>query len=327
MPILKDNTYKPWYVFKNKHFNTIYKKLSPRFKVKYKRERLITPDDDFIDLDIASVHSKRAVIAIHGLEGSAQSSYILSLVHYLNSQDIDVIAFNLRGCSGEPNNKLSTYHSGKTEDLDLVVRHVISHYNYNDINIVGYSLGGNLTLKYMGEYANNLPAKLNRAVAISVPCQLKDVSIQLAKSKNTIYMKAFLISLKAKVLERLKRFPNNNLNKEAILNSKNFYDFDKAYTAPVFGFKDAEDYWHKNSSLHFLAAIKRPTILINALDDLFLLDSCYPFNIAKEHKYFTLLTTRYGGHVGFNSTFNKRHNLWLEKRVLTFIKTPCTARQ
>ena len=170
MPLLKNKTYQPWIVFKNGHFNTLYNTISPNFKVIYRRERIFTNDDDFIDLDLSSVNSKRLVIAIHGLEGSSQSSYILSLVHFLNSKKIDVIVFNLRGCSGKTNNKIISYHSGKTDDLDFVIKHVVTQHNYDEINIVGFSLGGNLTLKYLGENTNNLPKKFNRAVCISTPC-------------------------------------------------------------------------------------------------------------------------------------------------------------
>ncbi len=327
MPFLNETSYPLWGIFKNGHFNTIYKTISAHFKINYTRKRLFTDDDDFIDLDISSVSSKRVVIVIHGLEGSSKSSYILALTHYLNSKNTDVIAVNLRGCSGEPNKKLQTYHSGKTDDLDFIIKHVVANYNYNNINIVGFSLGGNLTLKYMGEYADKIPSLVKRAVAISAPCSLEDSSIQLAKPASYIYMAKFLKSLKIKALEKIDSFPNSGLNKEAILASKNFHDFDNVFTAPVFGYKSAQEYWHKNSSLGFLSSINKPTLLINALDDPFLMGRCYPFEIAKKHSYFSFLPTTYGGHVGFNSTFNKYNNLWVEQRVLNFLNDECSTSQ
>ncbi len=321
MPLLNETSYPLWLIFKNGHFNTIYKTISSHFKINYIRKRILTDDDDFIDLDISSVNSKRVVMAIHGLEGSSKSSYILALTHYLNSKNTDVIAVNLRGCSGESNKKLQTYHSGKTDDLDFIIKHVVTNFEYSEINIVGFSLGGNLTLKYMGEYAYKMPPQVKRAVAISAPCSLEDSSIQLAKPASYIYMAKFLKSLKVKALEKIDSFANSGLNKKTILASKNFHDFDGVFTAPVFGFKSAQDYWTKNSSLHFLTSINKPTLLINALDDPFLMGRCYPFEIAKKQPYFSFLPTTHGGHVGFNSTFNKYNNLWVEQRVLNFLES------
>ena len=173
----------------------------------------------------------------------------------------------------------------------------------------------------MGEYAYKMPPQVKRAVAISAPCSLEDSSIQLAKPASYIYMAKFLKSLKVKALEKIDSFANSGLNKKTILASKNFHDFDGVFTAPVFGFKSAQDYWTKNSSLHFLTSINKPTLLINALDDPFLMGRCYPFEIAKKQPYFSFLPTTHGGHVGFNSTFNKYNNLWVEQRVLNFLES------
>ena len=156
----------PGFWFKNKHFNTLYRYFSTLKHIDYQRQRFDTQDNDFIDLDIASVSSNKVIIAIHGLEGNSNSSYIKSLVNRANQQNYDVIAFNLRGCSGEPNLKLSSYHSGKSADLHEVIQFVEKMFQYESLYIVGYSLGGNMTIKYMGEYAKKLSPKCPADVSV-----------------------------------------------------------------------------------------------------------------------------------------------------------------
>jgi len=323
MALLKDNTFTPKPLFRNKHFNTLYRTLSTKpydYKVNYKRERINTPDGDFIDLDISSVQSKHSVIAIHGLEGSAQSLYILSLVKYLNSQQIDVVSVNLRGCAGQDNKFLYAYHAGFTQDLECVVNHITKNYTYQSISLLGYSLGGNMVLKYMGEKALNVPEIVKCCVAVSAPCDLEDSSKELAKKSNFIYMTAFLKSVKEKARLKFKQFPNHKLDNKNILASKNFFEFDNYFTAPIFGYKSAQDLYQSNSCKPFLKAIKKPTLLLTALDDPFLGNKCYPLDEAHNHKHFDLLTTKYGGHVGFNSRFKRTENLWAEKFITAYIK-------
>jgi len=323
MAIIKDNSYKPSLLFRSKHFNTLYRILATnpkKYKVNYKRQRISTPDNDFIDLDFSSVNSKHAVIAIHGLEGSAQSLYILSLVKYLNEQNIDAFAVNLRGCSGEDNKHLFAYHAGFTQDLKCVLNHITKNYAYLSISLVGYSLGGNMVLKYMGEKGLSVPENVKCCVAVSAPCNLEDSSEELAKKSNYIYMTAFLKSVKEKARLKFKHFPNHNLNKKNILASKNFAEFDNYFTAAVFGYKSAEDLYHANSCKPFLKGIEKPTLLLTALDDPFLGNKCYPFDEAKNNNHFDLLATKFGGHVGYNASFKNSNNYWSEKYIADYIK-------
>lgn len=317
MPLIK-STYKPSFIFKNTHINTIYKTIFYKSSVNYKRERILTLDNDFLDLDFSTVASNTLVIALHGLEGSSKSKYIISLVNYLNSKNIDCVAVNFRGCSGEDNNHLYSYNSGKTDDLDTIILHILNNYTYKNIILVGYSMGGNITLKYLGE-TSKIPAELKGAVAISTPCNLEGSSNELSKLKNKIYLTRFLKSLKEKSLLKINNFPKNKLNKQAILSAKNFIEFDDAVTAPLFGFKDAADYYAQSSSINFISSIKNPTLLINALDDTFLSKSCYPFKKAEKNPYLNLEIPKYGGHVGFNTSIIEKDELWSENRILQFI--------
>ncbi|WP_196888468.1 YheT family hydrolase [Aureivirga sp. CE67] len=318
MPIL-ESTYNPSFYFKNNYLNTIYKTLFVNEEINYSRERVFTRDGDFLDLDFSTVGSDTIAICIHGLEGSSESKYIKSTILTLNKANIDAVAINLKGCSGELNSEFSAYHSGMTTDVEDVVNHILSNYSYEKIVIVGFSLGGNLTMKYLGE-TSEINSKIKAGVAVSVPCNLHDSAVELGKTKNKIYLNVFLKTLKAKLVEKVKRFPEQNITLDQIYKIKNFYDFDNLYTAPAHGFINAEDYWNKSSSIHFLPNIKTPTLLINALDDSFLSKSCFPFEIAKENPYFFLETPDYGGHVGFNTSFNEKKYRWSEHRILKFIK-------
>ena len=318
MPVLKNTTYYPPFPFKNKHFNTAYRTLFNTYNVHFTRKRLELTDGDFIDLDESFVGSNNIVIAIHGLEGSSDSSYILSLTTVLNAHNYDVIAINLRGCSGELNRLLSSYHSGKTEDVAAVVRYITEQYTYAKIHIVGYSLGGNLTLKYMSEIGDQ--STIESAVGVSVPCDLEATAIKMNVLSNRLYLNRFLKSLLKKSYDKLEQFPDSFLTKEAIGSIKNFKDFDDLYTAPAHGFKDAEDYWRKSSCKQFIPAIKTPTLLITALDDPFLDSSCFPFKEAEANTNFYMEATTYGGHVGFTTALKAAQNTWCEHRILSFLK-------
>ena len=313
------HNFTPNLFFRNKHFNTLYRYFRTKIKPNYKRERLTTADGDFIDLDIASVGAKRVIITIHGLEGSANSSYIRSLAHIGNTEGFDVVAVNLKGCSGTPNLALTSYHSGKTDDLIEIIQHIENTKNYTEINLVGFSLGGNIVLKFMGEFATSFAEKVQASVAVSVPCDLKCSAQSLRKWSNSLYQYNFLQSLRKKAKYKISQFPKANLDKTKIEKAKTFAEFDNYFTAITHGFKDADEYWSKSSSKQFLNFINKPTLLISALNDPFLSKNCYPFAEAKEHEFFHLLTPKYGGHVGFYSSFKKGQNYWLERQIINFL--------
>ena len=317
MPII-ESSYKPSLLFKNVHLNTVYKTLFYSRKNTYKRERITTEDNDFLDLDFSINNSETVVIALHGLEGSSKSKYIVSAVNHLNNNNIDCIAINFRGCSGEDNNNLYSYNSGQTEDITTIINHILNNYNYKNIVLLGYSMGGNITLKYLGE-TSKIPSQIKGGIAISTPCDLEGSSIALSSWYNTVYIKRFMKTLKKKTLLKLEKFSDCNLDKKAIANAKTFTDFDNAVTAPLFGYKNAQDYWRQCSSKQFLKNIKHPTLIINALDDTFLSESCYPFNEAKINNNISLETPKYGGHVGFNSSSFGKDLLWSENRILNYI--------
>lgn len=321
MPLLSDN-FQPQGSFKNAHLATIYPYFLRRFPAPdYQRERLELPDGDFIDLDFRSSVSDTAVLITHGLEGSAHSKYVLGMGRALHAAGWSVVALNLRGCSGEPNRLPISYHSGKTDDLHTVIEHLLDSQKYKRLFLVGFSLGGNLTLRYMGEFAGKMPDAVKAAVAISAPCDLY-ASVRYIK-KSPVYLKWLLAKLKRKARQRLKELPEGSLplTEKDLRQVRTFEDFDGLYTAPIHGFSSANDYYAKASSRPLLTSLDRPALLINALDDPFLGEGCYPYREAKESPFFHFIPSRYGGHVGFADRFKLPLTFWHEETTRNFLAT------
>jgi len=251
------------------------------------------------------------------LEGDSNRAYIRALVKFFNMKGWDGLGLNFRSCSGVPNNLLRSYHSGETEDIHQVIQHIVSLGKYDEVVIAGFSLGGNVTFKYLGEQGKNVHPIISKAVGVSVPVDLTSCSHELAKWKNAIYQRSFMNSLKEKLVHKKDKFANE-INFDALFKATTFYEFDNEYTAPVHGFKNAEDYWKQSSSKPYLPEIKVPTLLVNAKNDTFLSDQCYPIDIAKQHKYIHLEMPEKGGHVGFME-HNPDGFYWVEKRIWNFI--------
>lgn len=318
MPIINSD-FKATFPFSNKHFSTMYRTLFTNPVAHFNRKRIETEDGDFLDLDFSTVNSKKLVVLIHGLEGSSSSKYILASTNFLNKNGFDIVVINLRGCSGELNRHYKAYHTGETGDLGFVLKYIEKNYSYKNISLLGFSLGGNVVLKYAGEQKENLNPLILKVVAVSPPCDLKGASDALSKKSNTIYMKRFLKTLVYKAALKAERFPEEKLNTEELLKAKNFTDFDNLFTAPSFCFKDAEDYWEKASSKPFLKDIKVQSYLLSAKNDPFLSDSCFPTEIAKKHQYLHLELTETGGHIGFIKSFKTKDKFWFEKKLLKYL--------
>ncbi len=316
MPILK-TTYKPYYIFRNGHLSTIYSGLFRKVEgVTQKRERIILPDNDFIDLDWSYTNktTTQLLVILHGLEGNAQRHYMLGAAKMAIQDGMDAVCVNFRGCSGEINNSFQSYHSGKTDDLASVLKHITDHFHYDAIYLNGFSLGGNVILKYLGE-TQHVPNQIKAAVTISVPVYLKGSLEQLMSSKNYFYSKKFLKDLRRKLVEKQRLFPQKIKNEDLVL-VKTLKDFDDLYTSKAHNFIDAYDYYEKSSSLQFLKHITIPTLLINAQNDSFLSKECYPVEAAQQNPNLYLEMPKYGGHVGF---FDTQNTYYSEKRMLEFL--------
>ncbi|RKE95152.1 YheT family hydrolase [Ichthyenterobacterium magnum] len=317
MPIIKP-TYKPRFYFKNGFVSTVYSGLARNVSgVLQERERIVLSDGDFLDLDwsFAQQKTNKLIIVLHGLEGNAQRPYMKGTAKVFNENDVDAVCVNFRSCSGEDNLKFRSYHSGATEDLHDVVEHVITTKHYTHIYIKGFSLGGNMTLKYLGE--RDVPHQIKAGIAISVPCHLYGSCQELHKFNNFLYHDRFKKHLVGKLKSKQSLFPDL-VSDEDIASIKTLKDFDDVYTSKAHGFKDALDYYSQCSSLQFLQNIKTPTLIINALNDSFLSPECFPVKEAKENPNLFLEMPKYGGHVGF---VDKRNIYYNEKRALEFVKT------
>ena len=318
MPVISQSSYIPPLGFSNGHIQSLFPTLFRRVKeVRYERERIWTPDNDFLDLDWSRVGAKRLAIITHGLEGDSARWYILGMVRAVNRNGWDGLAWNMRGCSGEPNKKLRSYHSGASEDLQAVIQHVIADQEYSSIALVGFSLGGNMTFKYLGERGQEVNPAIVRAVACSVPCDLASGAEKMARFSNKFYMKRFTRMLHEKIKAKMRIMPGR-ISDEGYQQIKTFKEFDDRYTAPINGFRDADDYYRQASCKQFLPNLAIPSLLVNANNDPFLAEPCYPIEEAEANPNFFLEMPDSGGHVGFIS-FNKKKEYWFESRVVSFL--------
>jgi predicted alpha/beta-fold hydrolase len=322
MPLLHTHDHKAPFWLPNGHFQSIFPALFRKIKdVTYLREQIVTPDDDFLNLDWAKTtqpNSKGLVILSHGLEGDSKRQYILGMVRALTRAGYDCLAWNYRSCGGEMNRQVRFYHSGATDDLDLVVQHALQR-GYPTLFLMGFSLGGNLTLKYAGERGAQLTPEIKKAVVFSVPMDLLACSRAIEKPENRVYMKRFLSSLKPKVTKKSKVFPDH-ISAADYARVKTFYDFDHIYTAALHGFDGADDYYARNSSKFFVESITLPTLIVNALNDPMVpADSLPQAQIAAMPNVWLELTEA-GGHCGFRSNTVADDLYWSERRALKFLE-------
>ncbi len=275
--------------------------------VRYRRQRLELDDGDFLDLDVLpasgmTTHrasgaggSTRAVLIAHGLEGTSERPYVRGMSKAFARRGWDAVAWNHRGCSGEPNRLARAYHSGTTEDLAAVVDWALAR-GYRSLVLVGFSLGGNVTLKYVGDKAKNIAPEVACAVGISVPVDLAGSAQTMKAIDRRPYMRRFIGSLARKAEEKASRFETAP-DPSPIRAMRSFAEFDAHVTAPLHGFDSAEDYWARSSALRVLEQVAVPTLLLNARNDPFLAPTCFPEDIA--NPLFRLVAPEAGGHCGW----------------------------
>lgn len=314
MPVLNESTYHPPKWLTGGHVQTIYPTFRVLPSLNPLLERMELSDGDFLDIDWHISGDKQLAILCHGLEGNARSTYMRGMASALMKRGWDVLAWNYRDCGQEPNRLLPSYHSGKTDDLEHIVQHAVSKCRYDKIDLIGFSLGGNLVLKYIGERGTEMHPVIHRAVAFSAPCMLACSSVELSKWQNRIYMHRFLRTLRAKIKKKHAKFPGS-LDINGLSGIRNFAQFDGRYTAPIHGFESADDYWARCSSRPFLQNIRIPTLLVNAANDPFLGENCYPKSEAQDHRYLHLEIPKQGGHVGFAA----KKEYWSETRTAEFL--------
>jgi predicted alpha/beta-fold hydrolase len=303
------------------HLQTIYAyylKQTPSFA--YRRERWETPDRDFIELDWLDAFSddSKLLVLFHGLEGRSRSHYAVSLMNQLWREDWRGVVPHFRGCGGEINRLPRGYHAGDSAEVDWILRRLKKEKPRSRLHVVGISMGGNDLLKWLGQQGNHALDVVHRAVAVSVPLDLRIAAEQLDYGWNKlIYTRDFLSTMKPKVLKKIATH-GLDLDPRAIRATSTFREIDNLYTAPIHGFRDADDYWARSSSSPWLRHIKVPTLLINARNDPFFPGHALP----KRDEVAEALALEYpesGGHLGFVSGRFPGQLNWLPRRILSFL--------
>jgi predicted alpha/beta-fold hydrolase len=317
MPILTSSYTKPPLHLFNGHLETILPSLLRKVTgVLYQREKINTPDGDFLNLDWSKVLSKKLLIISHGLEGDSRRHYAMGLVKLFNQKGIDAVVWNNRTCGGEINLKPILYHHGASYDLNTVIEHVISSKRYQEIFLAGISMGGAQTLKYLGEKERDLPKEIRKAAVYSTPCNLPASAATLKLRKNFFYKNRFLGKLKKKLEAKALQFPDL-IDLDLLRKVEDFDVFDTHFTAKLHGFKDAKDFYKSVSADNYMPDIAIPTLIINALNDPLLGDESYPVKLAELKKEIILEMPKRGGHTGF--MIPGQEFSWAEYRFLDFL--------
>jgi predicted alpha/beta-fold hydrolase len=283
-----------------------------------------TRDGDFVDLDWATPAPREAplLLILHGLEGSSRSHYVVGLARQALARGWRVVTLNFRSCSGELNRLPQFYHSGHTDDLDEVVRLLVGRERNLRIGAVGVSLGGNVLLKWLGEWEVGVPAELVGAVAISVPFDLEPCARALDRGVcRWVYAANFLGTMRAKVRRKADRDPDLRrlIDLPRAIRARTFAEYDRAVTAPLNGFADARDYWRRASSGPYLSRIRRPTLLVNALDDPIVPREALPNPVLLPPSVRAEYVPR-GGHAGFiEGRWPWHASSWVERRAIDFL--------
>jgi predicted alpha/beta-fold hydrolase len=297
--------------------------LNPSPHVAFRRERWELDDGDFVDIDwLEGALNKPLVVMFHGLEGNSRSHYALSMMNQLREQNWRGAVIHFRGCSGQPNRLPRAYHAGDSMEIDWMLRRVLhqceSQKSGMPFYVIGISLGGNVLLKWLGEQGGQINKLITAAVAVSAPLDLAAAGKALDSGFNQFYTRHFLSSLKRKALEKHKRFPGL-LDAKAVAASATLYEFDNHVTAPLHGFRDADEYWSKSSSKPWLQHIQVPTLVINARNDPFMPAHVLPTQ-EKVSPMVILEFPEQGGHVGFMQGIFPGQLRWLPQRIIEFFK-------
>jgi len=319
--------FKPIWWLNNRHLQTLYPTLARKTPpLKRQRERVFTPDGDFIDLDWHGDNKKHIVILLHGLSGSSQSGYILGLQQALTQIGFSSVAINFRGCSGEPNWLARCYHSGETEDIDFIYRILRERYPQSALAAIGFSLGGNVLLKWLGEQGDELD--LFAAAAISAPLVLSECANTLDQGFSRIYRRYLLGELKHYIRRKKLFLKQTGSTEEAeklyrlgdLSAIQSFWQYDDQVVARLHGFKNVDDYYTRSSSRQFLSSIRVPTLMIQSQDDPFMTSAILP-NASELAPDVELEIYNSGGHVGFIGSHRfLRTRYWLDTRLPDFLR-------
>jgi len=312
----------PW--LRGPHLQTVAGRLlRPARGVSYERVRVETPDGDFLDLDrlvpargAGRGRARPTVLLLHGLEGCSESGYVVETARRLAARGVEAVALNFRGRSGVPNRRRRFYHSGDTADLTHVLG-ILRSGGADSIGIVGFSLGGNVLLKLLGERRDAAGELVDAAVAVSVPYDLAAAARRMESGPGRLYGALFLRSLRASV--RRKAALGHDYDLEALEAVRTLREFDDAFTAPVHGFGGAEEYYRRCSASRYLSRVRVPTLLLQARDDPFLPESALPKAAMRANPHLRPVLTERGGHVGFVAAAAGERRFWAEEEAVRWL--------
>ncbi len=317
MPLVNSNYKRPPFFYLNGHLETIIPSVSRKIEgVRYQRERIDTPDHDFLNIDWIKKDSSKLLIISHGLEGGSDRHYVTAMAKLFSSKGWDIVAWNNRSCNGEMNRQRILYHHGASYDLRTVVDHALGKQTYDDVAMVGISMGGGQTLRYLGEEDEfGVPSQIRRAVVVSAPCSLIESAETLTLRSNRLYEKKFLTKLKVKIAQKAELYPDIDVSNLDEL--KTLRDFDTRFSAPIHGFESTDAFYEFCNPYPFIEKINREVLVLNALNDPLLKGGCYPYELAKGMNNLYLETPKRGGHVGF--TLRGNEYTYSELRALEFL--------
>jgi len=319
---MSKSPFKPHFLLRNRHLQTTWRTLfEKRQSIQARFERFDLNDGDFIDIAATPPTSGPILLLLHGLEGSLESPYARGLLDIAAQKGWQGILMHFRGCSGPVNRTLIGYHSGETEDLLQFLTHLRKQHPNKLILAAGFSLGGNVLLKYLGESKDE--ALIDAAVAVSVPYSLKECAKQIHKGTSRFYGRMLLNSLKNSASRKMRLHQEDTvfgLTINAIEGFETIKEFDDGIVAPMWGFKDAMDYYDQCSSRQFLKGISRPTLLIHSSDDPFMVPEVIP-EINELSSATSLEVSRHGGHVGFIQGPPWKPTYWLDQRIPAYFES------
>lgn len=291
----------------------------------YVRERLETPDGDFVDLDHYAASPAESggrtptVVVLHGLEGCSRSGYVLEVCRALAERGIRSVALNFRSRSGEPNRLARSYHAGSTDDLALALDVLGRRRPGTPLGAVGFSLGGNVVLKFLGERGEEARGRLGAAVAVSVPFDLRLAAKRLEERGGRLYTWFFLRSLRRTCRLKADRYPEL-FDLEALLEARTVREFDNLVTAPLHGFRDAAHYYAECGSGRYLPSVRTPTLVLHSRDDPLVPAAGIPEDALRANPWIRAVLTGEGGHVGFVGGRTPRSPVfWAEETAADFL--------
>ena len=315
MPFLRHSSYKkaPFGQFDG-NLQSILPAYRTVLGVSYERERFETSDKDFLDLDWIDKKSRKLVLLTHGLEGDSTRPYMLGMAKMFSKNGWDVLSWNCRSCSGEMNRAFRLYNHGEIGDIESVLNYALQKRAYDEVVLIGFSMGGNVSLKFAS--VSQHPS-VKKVIAFSSPLEMRTSTAILDFPSRFIYKTYFKKGILPKVKLKAQMFPDR-LSLAEVEAAKTWVEQQYLFFVKINGYASIDDFYEKGSALNFIPKLKIPTLIVQAQNDPMLTAECSPIQLAENHPFIHLETPRFGGHCGFMLPKDKEHT-WAEYRAWGFV--------